>query len=349
MPVHPRSRRRPSSGSLLGYPLFFAALAVVLFGAWATMTGRLDLTGLFGGEVRAAERSGARPGMVAMPLTTRELPAFTRITRDHYWDAAKGEFATWWMPEDQVTDDMVTYADMTRLNGRVLAREKGKGYVFRWSEFLPEGSSDGLAGGVPSGKRGLWIDTSKVRGLADLERGNRFDVLATTEIEAARRQSSGLPGVLGAEQELRRAHLGGGLGEEKIARVDVLVQAGVVVRAMRTRAVPVSNTSVFRGQTTGGVPVQEVFVAVDPAELAPLSRAIALGLDLQAAVRSGRPGEDLELPTPDLPIPGRAGDEPSGDDQGLPMAFVETLIDGERRVVPIAPVRGDAGSRGDPR
>ena len=293
---------------------------------WGQAQGVVDLGPGFGGlvsrlvggnEVQAAERG--RDNLVALPLTSMAIPPYTKVRREHYWDAANQQFSTMHLPRSQVTDQMVTFeslkGDFGKLNRRVLARRKGKGYVFQWSDFLPEGTRPGLAGGVPPGKRGLWVSVDRVVGLSELEAGDLFDVLATVEVEADK-----VEGVVGQPQ--------------KQARVDVLVQAGMVI-------VPERSRPLLPGAPVGGKRPVEAFLALEPKEVAGLARAVALNRDLQVAVRSGRPDEDPELETPG--VSPRASKSAEGREVA-PM--VETIVGGERRLVPLSVVpRGADQSR----
>ena len=50
------------------------------------------------------------------------------------------------------------------------------------------------------------------------------------------------------------------------------------------------------------IPVEEVVIAVDPAEVAPVTQALATDVDVMCVVRSGRPGDpeaDTETPGAD--------------------------------------------------
>jgi hypothetical protein len=68
-----------------------------------------------------------------------------------------------------------------------------------------------------------------------------------------------------------------------------LVQDGVVVTPVRTREVPISSSSLMQGTTTRTVPVQEIVLAVDPQEVAPLAEAMDLEYEIICVARSGRP------------------------------------------------------------
>ena len=75
----------------------------------------------------------------------------------------------------------------------------------------------------------------------------------------------------------------------KRSLVRPLVQDGVVVTPVRIRNVPISSSSLTQGMTTRTMPVQEIVLAVDPEEVAPLAEAMDLKYEITCVARSGRP------------------------------------------------------------
>ena len=72
---------------------------------------------------------------------------------------------------------------MSKILGRVTAREKPAGYAFKERDFLPEGTSPGVVGGTPPGKRAITLDASKLKGVHDLNEGDHVDLLASVSVD----------------------------------------------------------------------------------------------------------------------------------------------------------------------
>ncbi len=68
-----------------------------------------------------------------------------------------------------------------------------------------------------------------------------------------------------------------------------LVQDGVVVTPVTARNMPVTNSSLMNGASTRNMRVQEIVIAVEPEEVAPLDEAMALKYEITCVARSGRP------------------------------------------------------------
>jgi len=346
MAVSYRRRRGPR----IGLPLALGGAALLA----AAVVGVLWATGVLGGEPKG--RKGPRPGQVAVILAPRDLPAYTRLTRDELVDPSTGTFRTVYLDAEQIPEGMLRTVDA--LFGRVLKGPKRANYAFFESEMLPEGTRGGLVGGIPPGKRALRIDASRMPGLFDLEIGDRFDLLATRtvdDVEDTVRER------LDQEEAILRSIYGGAAGgvprplpgtlvapwEREQAAVEVLVEDGVVVKGVHVREVPTTSTSLTSGTRTRTIPVQEAVLAVDADEVAPLMEALALEVALVCVPRSGQPDEaGAEKPiagrTPEIPDP-RAGDDAARAGPDVPdVTFVETVT-GDRRQYRVVPKGSEGG------
>ena len=76
---------------------------------------------------------------------------------------------------------------------------------------------------------------------------------------------------------------------EKRARVRSLAQDAVLVTAVIKRDKPTTSRSLQNGTSVRMVPVQEVVVAVDPEEVAPITEAMATEVTVYCVARSGQP------------------------------------------------------------
>ena len=282
-----RTRRRWSYWHASSLPAFIGLIGLGIL-ALLALSGKLDLASLgWTSEV-------SHEGMVAVPTSARTIDAYTKMTRDHVWDGQSGHISVVYVPEEQVTPAMMT--DLRHILGRVLKKDKAAGYVFTENDFLPQGARHGLVAGIPPGKRAMRVKADNVEGLFGLQRGDRFDLVATLPID-----------VRNAEKALK---LGGPYGQQlslnaelsnwhEQATVRILVQNGVLVEPMITRQIPVYVSSLTRGAITKKRPVQEIVIAVDPEEVAPLTEALAVGAKISCVPRSGHPDDPTHSRTPE--------------------------------------------------
>ncbi len=158
------------------------------------------------------------------------------------------------------------------------------------SDFLPEGSRPGVVGGIPQGKRAITLDAGKLKGVHELSEGDHVDLLASIPVD--------MPGAGHANS--------GRFGTNVMATPDVallpkrslvkpLVQDGVVVTPVKIRNVPTTSSSLTQGTSVHSMPVQEIVLAVEPEEVAPLAEAMDLKYEITCVARSGRPAS---LPPP---------------------------------------------------
>jgi Flp pilus assembly protein CpaB len=312
-----------------------ASVAVIL-GALIAF-GLVDLS-----RFRSSEPSTA--GLVPVPTPARVIPAYTRVRRDHLWDASRARLTLIYLPPRAVTPEMIT--NIADVIGRVLDHDKEPGYVFTESDFLPPGTREGIVAGIPAGKRAVRISADKVDGLYGLHAGDRFDLLATMPIEASRSsggQSFGFSGPYGQQLALQ-AQLS---NWDKQATVRVIVQSAVIVQPMNTRGVPVYQTSLTDGAATRVRPVQEAVIAIDPDEVALLTEALAVAAKLTSIPRSGRPDDPPASRTPNLhPVSPFSNGESFGDEQSevgpdpatRNFKVVETIM-GQKRSLTAVPRR----------
>ena len=339
-----RIRRRWSYWHASNLPVFVGLIGLGILAILA-LSGKLDLASL-GLTSRISHE-----GMVAVPISARAIHAYTKITRDHVWDSQSSNISVVHVPQDQVTPVMMT--NLSDILGRVLKKDKAAGYVFTENDFLPQGARHGLVAGIPPGKRAMRVKADKVEGLFGLQRGDRFDLVATLPID-----------VKNAEKALK---LGGPYGQQlslnaelsnwhEQATVRILVQNGVLVEPMITRQIPVYVSSLTRGAITRKRPVQEIVIAVDPEEVAPLTEALAVGANISCVPRSGHPDDPVNSRTPESqpwsPFSTMTGVTMPNQENGTSVPYdslttVETLYGGSGRSI-IAVPSGHNGKDNQP-
>lgn len=334
MPVASPRRAQPLPVGLLA--LVLAAGALLAGGGFVLFSA-----------LRSPASTGLEPlvrpeGHVGVPISGRAIPAYTKITRDDLWDPQSGRLAVTFIPEAQVGEALW---DLSKIIGRVLDHDKPAGYAFTERDFLPRGTRPGLVAGIPAGKRALRLEAEKIGGLVGLSPGDRFDVVATQPVDAKAAPPAGLDlgGAYGALLSRQLALQNQTLGRQQ-AIVRVVVQSGVVVSPLETRNVPVSSSSLTSGLRTTTRPVQEMVIAIDPSEVAPLTEAMAVEARLTCLPRSGLPDDPKDSVTPgsnpDLRLPGAT----SGGAQVPPLAVLDR-IQGEKRDLQAVPASPDDAPR----
>ncbi len=328
---------RGSRGSRWLSGIRLAAIATIgivalVGGLWAA--GFIDTS-----RFRPAGRSTA--GLVAVPVPARNIPAYAKLTRDHFWNPQTQQLTVVYLPPESVSPVMLT--KLGDVLGRVLDHEKPAGFVFTEEDFLPRGTREGLVAGIPSGKRAIRVESEKVDGLFGLRPGDRFDLVATLPIDTSRggSQAFDVGGTYGSQMALQ-ARLS---NWQKQATVQVMVQNGVIVEPMVTRQVPVFSRSLTQGGITRMRPVQEVVIAIDPDEVARLTEAMAVGATISTVPRSGRPDDPVDSVTPNLrPVnpftgPGMTATASPFDTgapaAGAPFSMVERITGAQRELTAV--------------
>ncbi len=291
-PIKPNTRRRPMSQSVL-----LALLAIVIGGA-ATVAALAGLRVI--DPARLAFWRSNKPkiplGWVALTKSYRPIPAYTEVTREYLLDPKTGDRVKQWVPPNDVVEGPVkgvigkgllkgVVFDPTRIIGRVTAREIPANSVFQESDFLPVGTRPGVVGGTPLGKRAYVFNTSSLDGCVyQVKEGDHVDLLVSVPVDmpGASHSNSGPAGanVIASPDALLRP---------KRTLEIPLVQDGVVVSPVTARITQITNSSVMNGASTRNVKVEEIVIAVAPAEVAPLDEAKALKYKLTCVARSGRP------------------------------------------------------------
>lgn len=137
----------PRLSSTLGTALV-VVLAIAGIGVSLWAVGLIDLS-----RFRSPSRSLA--GLVAIPTPAVRIPAHSRVTRDHFWDAKNQRFTFIYLQPRSVTKEM--YTSLGDIIGRVLDHDKQPGYVFTESDFLPKGTREGIVACIPAGKRAVRV------------------------------------------------------------------------------------------------------------------------------------------------------------------------------------------------
>jgi Flp pilus assembly protein CpaB len=263
-----RNRRRRSplvTMAVLAFVLLVGGAGTV--GTLAAM-GQVDLSFLpfFANEEPAPVEPEAPSfeGMVPVPVSAAEIPAYTKVTREHLINRQKGDFSVVYIAEDQITDELMV--DLGDIIGRVLDHKKPAGYAFTEKDFLPKGTRAGLTAGIPPDKRAYRLDASRIQGIRGLRVGDHLDIVASVPLERTTERRN--PSPLDNQPATQPA---------KLADIRVVVNDGVIVAEVEP-----DEDGKAKSRS-----IEEIAIAVDPEEVPELMKAEALGYPLSAVARSG--------------------------------------------------------------
>ncbi len=276
------NRRQSTSFSalpkLLVATLIVAGLGMVLYGVANSMGWLASGTG-------TVSVKPSREGRVAVPRTLMSLKAFEKVRREDVFDRELADESYFWLPKETVENNPDWVTDMDQIINRVMARDKGKDFVFKKSDFLPEGSRTGIIAGVPEGKQGFFLDVEKIPGLRFLKQGDRFDLIAS--LPKASQESTTEYGLLMGGIKFR------GNKPIPVDGVRLLVKGGTMValttdRSMTTQGgLELSNANGAR-RVSGGQRDERVAIAIDPEEAIPLTQALGDELKIHMVAQSGQ-------------------------------------------------------------
>lgn len=291
-PIKPNIRRRP-----LWRTVLLALLAIVIGGA-GTVGALAGFKVIDPARLAFWRSKKTHPkGWIPIPLSARSIPAYTAVTRDYLMNAKTGEQELDWRPPNEVPKGIIT--DLSKILDRITAREKPAIYYFKESDFLPAGTSPGVAGGTPPGKRAMILDAGKLKGVFGLRAGDHVDLLA--DIPLDKLSLFGGPDTgrfLLVAQPLAR----GENTSKQRTETRVVARDAMIVSPVTTRAKPAVSSSPTQGTTSRTIPVQEVVLAVGEEDIAGVTKALDWDLGILCAARSGRPAAKEAEPTPPGPV-----------------------------------------------
>jgi Flp pilus assembly protein CpaB len=266
----------------------------------------------------AAKRSG-----VPVPVLSRPMTAYSTITLDSFFDLKTGEPQFFYSASKEEAAENGFITDPRELVGRVLARDKRAGFPFTARDLFPRGTRPGLVAGVPAGKRAFVLLAEKIQGIYGLKAGDRFDLLASLPVDMDKAMSK-------LKSPNQTDLLIGGIGQSpKRANVKPLVQNGAVVIPVVMREIPTGTTPNAKTGKLPSKPVEEITIAVEPDEVAPLSEALAVSASIVCVARSGQPDD-----------PGPSSMTP-GSNPGPKLHTMETIV-GNKRQTLVFPGTGQA-------
>lgn len=258
------------------------SLGILVGGGLVTYAG-LSYFGFINSAPKEATTK-SREGLVRVPKSQRNLRALTRVRREDVHTPELDDESYHWLPAAVVERNPHWILNRDDITGRIMARNKEAGFAFSAKDFLPEGSRVGISAGVPEGKQGFFVDAEKIPGLELLRMGDRFDLLASIPEEA-----SGKPvaeyGLLAGGIKVRAGK------PIALSGVRSLVQDAQMVAITRGREMTTQSVTGLQEEDPRARRRDEtlqITIAIDPAEVVPLTQALAAERSIHCVARSGQ-------------------------------------------------------------
>ena len=173
--------------------------------------------------------------------------------------------------------------------GRVMARDKTPNLAFSEGVLLPKGTRPGLAGATPPGMQALTLEAGKISGVHGMKLGDKIDLIAAVpldilgEFDSDYRQRRGRTTFVAKTKDLD--HL-------RAVEERMVAQGAILISPVHIRQKPTTTSTLTQGQRVQTVPVEEFVVALLPADVAPLKKAVDKELKLTAVAHSARGSDD---------------------------------------------------------
>ncbi len=206
-------------------------------------------------------------GAVAVPVARVAIPAGCLVTGQH--------LDVIYRKPEVIAPELV--ASARDLVGRVLLVDKQPGQAFTKANLAPEGTRPGLAATIPPGRRALTIDITKVEGTTGyLSKGDVLDVLAVRSVSTR------------ASKGARHSAASQPVESEVIARGAIVIVPPQLRAGLN--AAPASGGH-SHGASAEPRRVEEITLAVDPAEAAAIAEAVE-NATIRFLMHSARPLPD---------------------------------------------------------
>jgi hypothetical protein len=223
-------------------------------------------------SVFAHDQTESHVGKVAVVLAPVTIPAFTKIDPAMFINPRTGTFDIAYVDEKIVKEKGLA-RDPGVLRDRVLRDDKAAGLAVCEADFYPRGTNASYTAAVEPGYRGVTLDPTKIFGLDNLNRNDRFDLVAVIDMKS---QGSGKdasivmsPDAAAAAESAR---------QWKTDRRTIVQNAKIIHPAPKNHPVGTSNVC---------------FVQIRNEESAMLDDALAKGVKIICLARTGLPGGDM--------------------------------------------------------
>lgn len=233
--------------------------------------------------------------LVPLLVSARPIKRYADVVREDLYDPQNKDLSYMWLPKQAIPPTAIR--DISLVLGRVMRQDKPAGYAFTEDDFFPRGTRAGTVAGIPVGKRSLRLSADLIYGLHGLMPGDRFDIVATKQIDVNSVSNWQAMSGPAASQLTLQAQLQNLL---KQASVDVVAQNAVIIEPVQYREKLERSSSLTQGTTEKRVQIQEAVAAVAPEEVARVMQALATGAVMTCVPRSGQPGDSMDSKTPGL-------------------------------------------------
>jgi hypothetical protein len=277
-----RPRRSNTTILLIALLVLVGGVAII---ASLAVTGAITLPFMQKTTLAAdSPKSSDHKGQIPIPITARTIAVFSAVQREDLFDTqTKTIKLSWVEPDTAAKQGFIT--NYPALLGRVLNHDKSPGYAFTESDFYPKGAAPTPANAVESNMRGLYVDPSKIDGLAALKRADHFDLIAVKPSASAGDHSNttyGNSSIARSESDHRAWN----------TTSRALVQNGKVIMAL-----PAAEA----GKPKPGA---QMYIQVSATEFVDLQDALALGAHISCATRPAIAAETTKpMPDPNAPVP----------------------------------------------
>jgi len=119
--------------------------------------------------------------LVPLLVSARPIKRYADVVREDLYDPQSKDLSYMWLPKQAIPPTAIR--DISMVLGRVMKLDKPAGYAFTEDDFYPRGTRSGAVAGIPVGKRSLRLSADYIYGLHGLMPGDRFDIVATKQID----------------------------------------------------------------------------------------------------------------------------------------------------------------------
>jgi hypothetical protein len=281
--TNPRPRKSNTKVLLIALVAVIGGIAII---ASLVATGVLKLPFMEKPALAAeSNKSSDHKGQIPIPIAARSIQVFSAVQREDLFDSQTRSVKISWVdPEAAKKQGFIT--QYPEVIGRVLNHDKAVGYAFTEADFYPKGAQPTPANAVERNMRGLYVDASRIDGLAALKRDDHFDLIAVKQTpggqSAGTSTSYGNASIARSESDRRAWN----------TTSRALVQNGKVIMAL-----PAASA----GKAKAG---DQMYIQISPDEFVGLQDALALGAHISCATRPAIGTEATKpLPDPGAPVP----------------------------------------------
>ncbi|TWT34612.1 CpaB family protein [Blastopirellula retiformator] len=239
------------------------------------------------------EEAAPPEGMVSVPLNPRRAIPYSQIQEADLWPTGTRTPRTILIAQAEVAR-MGILTEPNEIVGRVLKAAKPPGTFFTEADFYPIGTTAGLTAAVPTGYRAFTLDAALLDGIAALQLGDRFDLIASRSIDFQKVAQK----IGGSDIMLATAIRDGALKLDGSVQMETLLRNAIVIAPPGSTALRYHGSKI---SSNGKQAAQPMVIALSPAETTKLTEALASEMHLTAVARRD---DESEIPPAADPLDG---------------------------------------------